>query len=233
MDAGNFSLPFGKEAAVKNEFLVRAFVAMGYCAINLGKADLRHGARLVTALREKYHVPFVSTNLVYAETNEPIVDTHRIRTVEAERGNLSIGILGVCPTQTRLFPKSLAEPAVSALDPKKAVAREIEVIRSKCDLVLLLSQLSYKENMELVEQIQGVDMVIGAGDSVRVITSGGKSWAVVATPGFGGKYLGYFTIKYTSGSMRVVDQGFIPLDDSVGEDPVLRALEEEFEEARH
>lgn len=227
MDAGNFSLPFGKEATLKNEFLIKAFVAMGYSAVNLGKADLRRGVRFILNLQERYRVPFVSTNLVYAETGAPVVATHLIKVLPTAERDLSVGILGVCPPQSKLFPQSLGEPQVSSLDPKTEVAREMRRVRSRCDLVVLLSQLSYAENRQLVESIEGIDVVIGAGDSVRVMETRGK--VVLAATGMEGKYLGYMRVVPVRGGFRVAEQRLIALDERLGEDPAIKALESEFE----
>lgn len=92
VDAGNFSAVGSNNVVEKTDRMLAAMKKMGVSAVSLGYRDIRQPLPQLQDFAAKYSIPFVSANLLDAETNQHPFPAHRI--VKAPNG-AKIGFIGV------------------------------------------------------------------------------------------------------------------------------------------
>ena len=79
------------------------------------------------------------------------------------RGGLKIGLIGMLTDITKVVSYETASRIPRAGEDPEVVNRWADYLRNekKCDMVIVLSHIGYEEDLEMVKDIRGVDIVIG------------------------------------------------------------------------
>jgi 2',3'-cyclic-nucleotide 2'-phosphodiesterase (5'-nucleotidase family) len=119
----------------------------------------------------------------------------------------------------------LAPPAP---DPIAAVGRAVKRARRRADVIVLLSTLQRSSVEALVQEIPGIDVIIGQdhATSFKPITVPGADGEVVFhAVGNQGEYLGLLTLNLDAeGQVTGFDGYAIALTDRYGDDPAMIEL---------
>ncbi len=144
---------------LKARFVAKAYGALRATGLNIGEKDLSAGPALPLEEARKIQAQAISTNLLDAQREAgKIASTWTVQ----HEGGPRVAFLGVAD------PASLppaAKGTVRADDPRAAVERALESVRSRVDVVVLLSTLGIEADRLLLEKVRGVDLVIDAGVS--------------------------------------------------------------------
>ena len=144
--------------------------AIGYDALAIGNHEFDFGPEVLAAFIERTgDVPFLSANLDLADEPElqALASAGRIRSsVVIERDGHRVGVIGATTPQLP-YISSPREVRVHEVAP--AVGIEIDRLRADgVDMIILISHLqSVSEDIELLQQLDGVDVAIaGGGDEL-------------------------------------------------------------------
>ncbi len=135
-------------------YVLRAFAAMKYDALNLGGREARFSAAQLREIRRTSPVPILSANLLDKKDRLPVFDACRI----VQRGGFRIGIVGV------LDPRSLDETPGEGLvvgDMETAVERSLAGLRGRTDLIVLLAFTDEATLARLARQFYECQVVLG------------------------------------------------------------------------
>lgn len=79
------------------------------------------------------------------------------------RGGLKIGLIGMLTDITKVVSYETASRVPRAGEDPEVVNRWADYLRNekKCDMVIVLSHIGYEEDLDLVKDIRGVDIIIG------------------------------------------------------------------------
>ena len=79
------------------------------------------------------------------------------------RGGLKIGLIGMLTDITKVVSYETASRVPRAGEDPEVVNRWADYLRNekKCDMVIVLSHIGYEEDLEMVKDIRGVDIIIG------------------------------------------------------------------------
>jgi len=164
LDSGNFaaagplSEPALEPAALRAALILRTMERMGYRAVAVGGKDLYLGLEVLRSLEDKTSLTFLSANLT-DRGGKPVFDSYAL----LPAGDVTVGVIGLtAPPVDRDLMARLA-PGVLVQDPGKALRKAVEAIRRKCDLIVLLSNVGYAKDLELVEMIPGIDILVSGG----------------------------------------------------------------------
>jgi 2',3'-cyclic-nucleotide 2'-phosphodiesterase (5'-nucleotidase family) len=152
LDAGN--LLFKKPgAASPQEKAVAAgimdiYPAMAYDAVAVGAYDLAAG---VDFLKKNEKMPWLSANLRNGQ-GQPLFPADLVLT----RGDLRIGVIGL----TGAMPVN--QSLVQVGDWRKSLSETADRLRPDCRLLVVLSNLSSAENVELARNYPAIDLLITA-----------------------------------------------------------------------
>jgi 2',3'-cyclic-nucleotide 2'-phosphodiesterase (5'-nucleotidase family) len=123
---------------------------MGYDAMALGPKELSLGLDILQKRMAEAQFPMLSANAVQAGTEQLVAQPYAVLDV----GGHHMGIIGL----TRL--PDLALPGFEVLDPEQAVARYLPEVAKQAETVVLLTNAGYRQAMEFVRAVPGIDLVI-------------------------------------------------------------------------
>jgi hypothetical protein len=180
--------------------MVKTMDRMGYGAAALGEMDLYLGLEKLKALDKMAGFRFLSANLFDRNGNtlfEPYVLFHA--------GELRVMVLGLTqpPTRPDLFENFMDGGFVR--DPFETAGRLVPKIRSKCDLLVILSNLGYTKDLELAREVDGIDVIIGGKTRRFMYKPAIQNNTLITSGYFQGRAMGRLLISYTGPV-----QGWIP-----------------------
>ncbi|MET3292620.1 UNVERIFIED_CONTAM: 5'-nucleotidase [Brevibacillus sp. OAP136] len=144
-------------------------------------------------------------------------------------GDVQVAILAV----TAPFTPAYQQLGWDALAPRAILLEQVSALRPHVDAVVLLSHLGYQLDVELAEQIEGIDVILGAHTHHLLEHGQQVGSTLIAQTGKFGQRVGHITLsidhqssKVTAADAEVLD----PLD--YPEDSGVRAfLAQEFRQA--
>lgn len=133
-------------------------------------------------------------------------------------GDVQVGILAV----TAPFVQAYKQLGWEALPPGAILAEQVAALRSQVDAVLLLSHLGYPLDVELANQIEGIDVILG-GHTHHLLEHGTQvGTTLIAQTGKFGQRVGHITIsidhangKVTAAHAEVLNPLDYPADEVV------------------
>jgi hypothetical protein len=135
-------------------YLLRAFAAIKYDALNVGGREAQLSSAQLQQLRQESPVPLLSANLLDKATGKPIFAPYRV----VERGGFRIGIIGV------LAPPASGEElgeGVEVADMASAIVQQVAELRPKTDLLILLAFADETALTKLAQQFYELHVVLG------------------------------------------------------------------------
>lgn len=133
--------------------------ALKYDCVTIGNHEFDNG---IEALCERVKImgcPVVCANYDFSpfELGKYVTPYTIVR-----RGGLKIGIVGALCDISTVVARDTAD-RIPAFDTKTVVNKWASFLKDekKCDMVILLSHLGYHEDMELIPETGGIDLVVG------------------------------------------------------------------------
>lgn len=170
--------------------MYEALSALGFDAGTLGNHEFNYGLDYLDKVVKTAGMPLVNANVLDAQTNQPLYETHTIisKTFTDTTGQpvtLKIGITGITPPQILSWDKAYLEGKVVVRDAVEALEELVPLIRQQgADVVLVLSHSGIgddkydkgEENVGYqIAGIAGVDAVV-TGHSHAEFPAGGKGF---------------------------------------------------------
>ncbi|MBN1848277.1 MAG: hypothetical protein JW932_06800 [Deltaproteobacteria bacterium] len=162
--AGDSTAENQQTLKIKADAVVEAFIHMGYDAITLGDDDLQLGMKTALNIIKAQKLPLVCANLLDLQTQEPIFSPYIMKNV----GHLKIGIFGLIPSDG--MSKGLSSDIVLK-DPIETARKISADLKTKVDIIILLSSLGHDKNAEIAEKVEGIHIILG-GDK-----NGGRTYS--------------------------------------------------------
>ncbi|MGE0001233.1 MAG: metallophosphoesterase [Fimbriimonadaceae bacterium] len=146
--------------------------------------------------------PVLCANLRGKDGSRPLAATLRL-----EARGLKVGVLGV---SVAMVTERMAAAAASAYlwdDPVRTAVEEARALRPECDLVVALTHIGHRADLELAEASEEIDVVLG-GHSHTVLerpVQVGGTW--VCQGGSHGRFVGRYEWDAAS---RTLSGGLVP-----------------------
>jgi len=236
LDSGNLLFASAttpdQEDLRKADCLLRSIDSMQTAALNVSAADCAAGPDFIRSRAGQ--VMLISANLRDA-TGALLFSPHMVTTA----GRARIGIFGLSG------PASPQVPSVQVDDPAACAAAAVKALqRARCDVVVLLSQLSEEHNRRVISAVPGIHFVLGScdGPARAEPLCSGDSWAI--SPGQRGTHAAVMACLLDGRGRAFVHAGppraegrpedqsargsftlsLAPLDSSVPNDPAVELL---------
>lgn len=148
----------------KAGLIIESFNAMGYDAMGIGDDDLTLGKGFLLDISKKANFPFLSSNLHDEASGKLLFQSSIIR----EFPGLRIGVFSLLSPD--LFT-NLSDPrrkGLSIRSPAETAKAMVKELKSKTDLIILLSHLGYAKDIELAQKVQGIHVIIGGHNGMNI-----------------------------------------------------------------
>ncbi len=168
----------------------------GYDAIAIGNNEGFAGVEILETMSSTELIPFVSCN-IYREDMTQIKEVKR--SIIVNRGGLKYLIIGATPPFNDFF--SLMGMYTS--NPIEEIKLELEKNRGKYDICIRLSHSGIREDLEMAEKINGIDIIIGGHSHTLMDNAKVVNGTIIHQSGCYGEYLGILDIEFEDG--RIVN----------------------------
>jgi hypothetical protein len=165
VDSGNFSdnpTPLGD---LKTGALLEAMQMLDYGVVNVGERDVKHGYAKFAERVGETQLNFVSANIIDKATGEPIFEPHVVVEAAASDGGrkLRIGVIGVVRFNPIFQEAGPGESVMAIAHPKERIEAELAKLKQQeVDMVLLLAALHHDDAVRIVNEVEGIDFVVGS-----------------------------------------------------------------------
>ncbi len=191
LSLGDLTKEVGRQDEIKMEIALKALDQMGYLAHNIGEKDIDMGFELLSYLSQISNVNFISSNIVFKNSQGLNVKPYVIKQIETEDTILRIGILGI------LSPKLVDDSYldVEVLDPVESLKPLLNILIGETDFLLLLSHAEIDDSIRLAEIFPEFNLIITGHkvDNPEIYIKKIKNTYVIPV-GEKGKYLGTITL---------------------------------------
>lgn len=178
------------QALINASAMVEAYNHMGFDAVAIGRRDLEAGIDPLLKLADKANFPFLSANLVDTKGSLFFKPFSHL-----ERAGIRIAIIGL--TGQANLPETCKD-TVQVLDWQKVLPQIMTQISTKSDLVILLSNLSARENSAIAEQFTDVHLIYQSGVNTQNMRPQLINNTLITHVGHDGKYQGQLTVNWTA-----------------------------------
>lgn len=125
---------------------------MGYDAMALGPNELELGASTLRRRIGEADFPMLSANAFWSGSQDYVGEPYTILPV----GPLDVGVIGL----TR--PPGTELAGIAVLDPEEVLSSLVPDVDGRADIIVLLTNLSYRSALELAQAVPGIDLVVAA-----------------------------------------------------------------------
>jgi 2',3'-cyclic-nucleotide 2'-phosphodiesterase (5'-nucleotidase family) len=149
----------------KAQLMIESFNLMGYDAVGIGDDDLTLGKEFLLEISKKANFPFLSSNLFDEASGKNLFQPSLIKQVHG----LRIGIFALLSPD--IFPNS-SDPRKKGLNirpPIEVANAMVKELKPKADLVILLSHLGYVKDLELAQNVQGINIIVGGHTGINLV----------------------------------------------------------------
>ena len=139
---------------IEYRYILKAFAAMKYDALNIGQHEAQFTAAQLHAIKQASSVPILSANLLDKTSRQPVFDSYRI----VQRGAFRIAIIGV------LDPRGLEQNLGAGLmvgDMNSAIERCLAELRGRADMIVLLAFTDEATLSQLAQQFYECQVILG------------------------------------------------------------------------
>ena len=132
--------------------------AMGFAVMAVGNHDFDKGPDGLVEFARTAKFPVISANIEASGKPEvqSAIKPYTVLTVKGQK----VGLIGLTTTLTPLLDPS--GPGIRFTSPAEAAQKSADALaQAGVDKVILISHLGYDDDMKLVQQLKGIDLVVG------------------------------------------------------------------------
>jgi 2',3'-cyclic-nucleotide 2'-phosphodiesterase (5'-nucleotidase family) len=210
IDAGDAIADTMVASETQGQAVYELLERLGYDAMALGNHEPDFGSNRVEKLSAEGKIPILAANVTLQATGDPFCRPYLVKRV----GPVKVGILGLAYPNRSLTtaPKNVA--GLTYRRDSAAVVREhIPKMRDEgAEAIIVLSHLGLGADLELAEQVPGIDVIVGGHSHNRMTQPTRVRDAAVVQAGAHCSDLGRLDLVVENGRLREVRRELIPLD---------------------
>ena len=174
LDAGDlffkkFSNPISenerKPVSEKARLILEGFNLMGVDALGIGDDDLTLGRDFLMEMAKKAQFPFLSSNIIHEDSGKLLFQPYLLK----EIAGMKIGIFSLFSPDLFTGPNDPRKKGLVFRDPAETAQAMVRELQPKTDLIILLSHLSYPKDVELAQNISGIQLIIGGHTGANLL----------------------------------------------------------------
>jgi hypothetical protein len=203
---------------IQYRYMLRAYAAMKYDALNIGQREAQLSAAQLRELRTSSPVPMLSANLLDKATRKPIFDPCRI----VVRNGCRVALIGL------LDARGLGEDLGAGLEVdgmESTLARQLAQVRPKADLIVLLAFTDEETLGRLAEQFYEIQVILGGKVSQPAQELKRHNRSLIYFVTNESRALGILGLQLRPGAgLRVAANEIRLLRDDIPQDPALSQM---------
>jgi len=167
---------------------LKAMELMKYDAAAVGDDEFNFGREFLQDNIMKTNLVFLSCNISDTGRKPALFKPYIIKEIAGKK----IGIIGVT---TLLAMQKASASGLKFIEPKIAVKQAVsELKKNKTDIIILLSHLGESEDLNLIKDVEGIDILIVGHSRTKEDLSTKINHTLILRPSWQGRRLGTLTI---------------------------------------
>jgi sulfur-oxidizing protein SoxB len=184
--------------------------------------DFAYGPGQLQKLASGLSYPVLATNIYEKGTGRRFFEPHAMREVSG----LRIGIIGIA---SNIVDKTMPPHFSKGLrftDGREELPRFINELRSKhgADLIVVLSHLGFPQDMKLLSEVSGVDVLLSGHTHHRLFSPVRQGNTLVIQSGCHGSFLGRLDLDVDGGKIVGYRHELLEVAETIRPDPVVQAM---------
>lgn len=187
--------------------------------------EFAYGPSGVKEIEDKLNYPMLAINCFRKEDDSLFFKPYKT----IERNGVKVAVIGLaCPIVDKTMPPAFSEGIRFTIG-NEDLASWIKVVRERenVDVVVVLSHLGFPQDVQLAKEVSGIDILVSGHTHNRMNHAVVENGAIIFQSGCHGSYIGKLEAKIDNRKVVGFEHTLIPIDESLQEDPVMKALVEE------
>jgi hypothetical protein len=151
---------------MQTDALIEGMNALGYKVANLSQRELWHGYDVFLERQKKAQFAFVSANIVWQDTGEPIVAPTTVVKMTLRDGakikDVRVGFIGLTRSDPAFLKTGPGGRRIVTVDPLAAAEKRLPALRQKADVIVALVALDLEQARQLPKRVKEIDFILGA-----------------------------------------------------------------------
>ena len=221
-DAGGFTDYNPRTGAEKTSCMLQCFSRIGYDVVGISDKDFRHGLEFLVEMSTKHELTFVSSNLYYQDSDQPIFEQYKI----LKKAGIKVGVFGLTDEMFWRNKAYVDTMGIEIRSYRDVCAEMVDKLRSKVHYLVLLTDLRQKSLDTLLVHNPGIDFVMTTGTYTTGIRRLDVSPALIVGTGNRGQSGAMVEIPFDPQNPDTVifHEAQKQLTDAVGVDSLLADL---------
>jgi cytochrome c554/c'-like protein len=174
VDAGDFTGEPTFPGRMQTDALIEGMNALGYKVVNLSRRELAHGYAELLERKKKAGFEFVSANIVWQDTAEPVVAPTHVCKVTLRDGakarEVRIGFIGLTQNDPAFLKEDPRGRRIVTADPLAAAEKHVPILKRKADVVVALVAMDLDKARQVPKRAGDIDLVLGAQGAMQTRT---------------------------------------------------------------
>jgi len=187
----------------------------------VGHWEFTLGTDRVMEIVESLDYPFLASNIVDADWEEPVFESTRM----VDAGGSSVAIIGQAMPYTPIANPRYMFPDWSFGLRLEALQANVEAARAKgAEVVVLLSHNGFDVDRKLATEVSGIDVILTGHTHDAIPQAINVDKTLILASGSHGKYLGRIDLEVKNGKVVDYSSNLIPIfSDVIQPDPAMAA----------
>jgi len=195
---------------------LKAIELMKYDAVAIGDDEFNFGKEFLEENIMKANTNFLSSNIFDADGKHAFFKPYIIK----EAAGKKIGIIGV----TNLLAVQKAK-GLKFIEPRLAVKQAVsELKKNNTDIIILLSHLGESEDLNLINDVEGIDILIVGHSRAKEEIFSRINHTLVLRPAWQGRRLGELAITVKENKIAAYKIKELRLSDEITDDPGMLSI---------
>jgi len=217
---------------------VEAFNFLGVDAMTFGNHEFDRGCDPLEKAMQKANFKLVSCNLYFGGNPElqKLVSPYVI----IERCGLKVAVIGLTTDKLAYVTNPACVADVMIIPQIQSMAKAVAEVRGKCDVVVALTHIGNNDDVELAENVSGIDIIIGGHTHTPInkpviVKRRDGTKCIICQAGQHLNYLGFLKAKVyppqpdgLGPAVELDSGGLLPIEAKHAQDPTVSALVEEY-----
>jgi 5'-nucleotidase len=197
---------------------LKAMELMKYDAVSIGDDEFNFGREFLQDNIMKTNLVSLSCNISDTGRKPALFKPYIIKEVAGKK----IGIIGVT---TLLAMQKASASGLKFIEPKIAVKQAVsELKKNNADIIILLSHLGESEDLNLIKDVEGIDILIVGHSRIKEDLSTKIGRTLILRPSWQGRRLGNLTITIKAHKITNYKIGELRLSDKITNNPDILSI---------
>lgn len=219
-DSGDILCPYPNRRT--DSLAMLAYDIMEYQAIAVGDQDLGQSAEYFREIQKKHGSPFICANLYY--NGRLLTEPYRI--IKLEKQRLNVGVVGVvergfAPQPQRPSDTMSAAAGLEVRPPVNALRGIVKKLRSKVDLLVLLSHASPETEKEIAGTCPQFDLILGGCQQTGMNAVDSTGAVPILQTGADAKHVTQCLLEKVNGKWRIAEMKLEGVTSDLTDDPLV------------